>query len=369
VAILVRATRRRLVLAGAFAVAVIVLWSLRSVLPPPNPWVPAASVVGFLDLVCVGLEVAALAGFAALLVPARPRSRVLRAMLVLPALPLAVAVVVGTGVGVAGTTDAEPTAARTVEYCRPDGVPLSMDLYPPATPAGRAPVALYLHGGGMIYGDRTPTGFGARMSGHVGALFPSLRRELNARGFVVASIDYRLLPATRWPAPVSDASCAVDFLRSNAASLGVDPERIGVWGSSAGGQLACLLGLSPRVRVQAVVVMFGCADLTDLGDSAPGLQLTQWLVGGSPDVRRAASPNGHDARGAPPFLILQGTGDVTIPPRHAVALERQLLAAGVPARLILVNGAGHGLASPTQRPAPEELTRTVADFFSERLTR
>src|SRR5215217_1194414 len=134
----------------------------------------------------------------------------------------------------------------TVEYCRPDKVPLAMDLYmpPAAARSGRpAPVAMYVHRGGL-WGDWKMRGLGASQANHEGALFTPLQRWLNARGFVVASIDYRLPPGTPWPAQIEDAKCAVRFLRAHAAVLGIDPDRIGVWGSSGGGQLSSLLGLA-----------------------------------------------------------------------------------------------------------------------------
>src|SRR5207245_6161575 len=122
---------------------------------------------------------------------------------------------------------------------------LAMDLYiPPAGATRPAPVALYVHGGGLLFGDRKTSGVGNTLADHEGALFTPLQQELNARGFVVASIDYRLPPATAWPAQIEDAKCAVRFLRAHATGLGIDPTRIGAWGSSAGGLLVSLLGLT-----------------------------------------------------------------------------------------------------------------------------
>jgi acetyl esterase/lipase len=171
------------------------------------------------------------------------------------------------------------------------------------------------------------------------------------------------------------------FLRAHATDLGIDPARIGVWGSSAGAQLACLLGLAgPQAgfdrgqyadrssAVQAVVDMFGCADLQDLGDSSPVMRFSVWLTfGSSATRRRAASPTGYDARGAPPFLILHGADDREVRPRHSARLVGQLRAAGVPATLVEVRGAGHGLADPGQRPSAEQLTAMVCDFLVARL--
>jgi acetyl esterase/lipase len=315
---------------------------------------------------------------------------------VLGTVPLALAVLLGFVVGVVGGLPGFPAstvaphglppgAKSTVEYCRPNGVPLPMDLYTP-TAAGSAqrpaPVALYIHGGGFVLGNRRTVGFGGALGNHEGALFTPLRQRLTDRGFVVASIDYRLPPATPWPAPIEDVKCAVRFLRAHAPELGIDPDRIGVWGSSAGAQLACLLGLAGPAAgfdrgqyterssaVQAVVDMFGCADLEHLHDSSPVMRLSVWLtLGDSTHLRHQASPTGYDPHGAPPFLILHGSGDADVPLRHSIALLQRLHAAGVPATLIEVHGADHGLNNPHQQPPPDQITAVVVEFLHTHLS-
>jgi acetyl esterase/lipase len=405
VAILARPVRRRrLLLAAAAALAVVVLWALvrlAGVLHAPDPWVPVNSVIGFTDYVCAGLQAIAavgLAGVAAL--GPRPRRSLPRRVLAAVALaPLVVLVLVGVVVGVVASSDgfagagfpAGTVAPRnlpagqmsTVEYCRPDGVPLAMDLYmpPAAARSGRpAPVALYVHGGGL-WGDRKMHGLGARQANHEGALFTPLQEQLNARGFVVASIDYRLPPGTPWPAQIEDAKCAMRFLRAHAAEVGIDPDRIGVWGSSGGGHLASLLGLTgPEAgfdhgqyldqssAVQAVVDMFGLADLNDFDDVDPFARfILQIWLGSSTELRRSASPITYVAPDAPPFLILHGTEDPMVRLRQSDRLARRLHTAGVPATFIEVEGAEHGLTTPGQRPSPEELTVTVTDFLTTTL--
>ena len=281
----------------------------------------------------------------------------------------------------------------TVTYCTQHGTSLAMDLYePPAEAARPAPVALYVHGGGFVFGDRKLRGLGARLANHAGALVPQLRAALNRRGFVIASIDYRLLPLSPWPAQIEDAKCAVRFLRAHAVALGIDPRRIGAWGSSAGGALVSLLGVvgsqagfdhgpyaAQSSTVQAVVDMFGAADLTDLGDSEPFMRAAvQVALGSSTAVRRSASAISYLDSGAeagaravphrPPFLILQGTDDESVRPRHSQAFARRLQAAGVPVELVLVEGAGHGLDYSSQRPTPAQLARMIADFFARHLS-
>jgi acetyl esterase/lipase len=405
VGLLAAPTRRRLVAAAAVSLAVVAGWAVsRAVeLAGPNPWLPLDAVAGFTDAVCAALEVlaAVLLVVAAARWPRGPRLRhsALVAMASVPAL-LAAAILAAAGVALAtdgftsvtragGPLPAHPQAGMvtTVTYCTQDGTDLAMDAYqPPAGTARPAPVALYVHGGGFTLGDRKPSGLGATLANHAGALLPQLRALLNQRGFLVASIDYRLPPLSPWPAQIQDAKCAVRFLRAHAGALGIDPGRIGAWGSSGGGTLVCLLGLAgPKAGfdhgpyrdqasgVQAVVDMFGPADLTDLGDSAGfDRAIARVALGGSPAVRRSASPlsylpAGRGAAGGPPFLILHGTDDHDMPPRHSQELARRLRAAGMPATLVLVQGAGHGLNTPSQRPTPGQVTQLVADFFSRSL--
>src|SRR5215207_3285324 len=219
IAVLARPVRQRVLLAAAAALAVVLLWALArlvGVLPDPDPWVAVNSVIGFTDYICVGLQIIAavgLAGLAAL--GPRPRQsltwRVLAAVAVTPLVALGlVSVALGvlassdgfTGAGFPATTVAPQNLPAgqmsTVEYCRPDGVPLAMDLYvPPAAARSErpAPVAMYVHGGGP-WGDRKMHGLGALQANHEGALFIPLQEKLNSHGVVVASIDYRLPPGT-----------------------------------------------------------------------------------------------------------------------------------------------------------------------------
>lgn len=395
-------SRRRLVAAAAVCLLVTAVWVLaRAVgLPGPNPWLPLDTAVGFNDALCVALEV--LAAVQLLLAAARwPRPpRVHRRWLAVlagaPAVLLAAALTVG---GVAFATNGFSTVtqaggpvpasmpagtATTVTYCTQDGTRLAMDVYEPAAGAPRpAPVALYVHGGGFVLGNRKPTGLGAGLADHAGALLPQLRAALNQRGFVVASIDYRLAPASPWPAALRDVKCAVRFLRADAGPLGIDPARVGAWGSSAGGTLVSLLGLvGPQAgydtgqyadqssRVQAVVDMFGPADVSDLHDSeAPARVLVRIGFGGSTAVRRSISPLYRigSAAGVPPFLILHGTADTSVGPRQSRVFAARLQAAGIPTQLVLVQGADHTLNDPAQHPSPAEVTTLVDDFFARSL--
>jgi acetyl esterase/lipase len=260
-----------------------------------------------------------------------------------------------------------------VPYCTADGVDLLMDVYPASGGTSDAPAVIYVHGGGWTGGDK---------SSGVGFQFLS---ELTESGYVVAAVNYRLAPQFQFPAQIEDVQCAVRHLRSNAASYGIDPDRIGVLGSSAGGHLAALLGVIDATdgfgtnvsfpdasnRVQAVVDLFGPTDLTvDFpGASTFIIETVFGAVDRGDPVLRAASPVTHVSPDDPPFLIIQGTEDRLVVPDQSTVLRDRLAAAGVDAELILVRNAGHGLQPSGGSPAPPiaGLMRAVVAFFDEHL--
>jgi acetyl esterase/lipase len=290
------------------------------------------------------------------------------------------------GVSAANTAwfPASPTAhvpagqTRTIEYCSPGGNPLAMDISePPAQAARPAPIVFYIHGGETIQGSRT-----LEDGSLDGVYFTLLRTKLLNRGFVVGSIDYGLSPLYHVPDEVKDAKCAVRFLRAHASELGIDPQRIGVYGPSQGGYISAMLGtvgsdagydvgqyLKQSSRVQAVVDMWGPADLSNFSGSPSWVSL--FGGGGTPARLRAASPIGHVAPGDPPFLIIHGADDWFIAPHHSQDLARSLHAAGVPVTLVMVQHDGHGLAAPTtgqiEQPSPDALIQMISDFFVKTL--
>jgi acetyl esterase/lipase len=268
-------------------------------------------------------------------------------------------------------------------YCiSEDGVELKMDAYWPMQPAGPAPAILFVHGGGWEAGTKTDT--------------PGMNYflELARRGYFIASIDYRLAPAATFPANIEDVKCAVRSLRAQAAQYNLDPQRIGAWGASAGGHLVSLLGTSDQAagwdvgpyldqssRVQAVVDMYGIHDLT-----------TEYLVGNRREldqrvfraqsqadpILKQASSTTYASADDPPFLILHGDQDATVPYTQSQILHDVLRAHGVPSTYVLVRNAGHGFreygaygpygeyGDPIE-PSYAELSRTILDFFDQHL--
>lgn len=254
-----------------------------------------------------------------------------------------------------------------VEFGRGGGRPLRMEILRPRAAARESlPVLVFIHGGGWRQGDR--------FNG-LSRLIPFARA-----GYFCASVEYRLSGEAIFPAQIEDVKCAIRFLRAHRRPLGIDPDRIGVWGTSAGGHLAALLGTTGGIgelegnggwagrssRVQAVCDWFGPADLLNAhGEvkraiSGPGSP-EALLLGGAVAERRnlaaLASPITHVSPDDPPFLIMHGELDQVVPCGQSEALYEALKQAGVKAYFAKIPGAGHGFANQ------EEHLRAVAAFF------
>lgn len=231
-----------------------------------------------------------------------------------------------------------------------------LDLYLPEKPAGAKPVPLvvFIHGGGWQGGDKTGGG------GRVGPLVAT-------GNYAGASIGYRLSGEAQWPAQIHDCKAAIRWLRAHAAEYGYDPDRIAVWGTSAGGHLVAMLGVSHGVaalegdlgehdavssQVQCVVDFFGPTDFLSIGDHPSSIRHDaadspeSKLIGGPirehPEKATQVSPITHVSAGDAPHLIVHGTEDQAVPYPQSVDYEKRLEAAGVPAILITVEGGGHG---------------------------
>ncbi|MEU2351278.1 alpha/beta hydrolase [Modestobacter sp. NPDC049651] len=240
---------------------------------------------------------------------------------------------------------------RDLEFARPDGEPLLLDLHRPAGDA-TVPVCLYLHGGGWARGTRTDRA--------------AERLEPVARaGVAVASIDYRLSGRATFPTQLDDVRAAVRWLRRCGAEHGLATERIGAWGASAGGHLASLLGLLPDEQdgdssVQAVVAFFPPTDLLALADDPAEGPPPPFMAGRPPAVppfeaqllgleraaddperARQASPVSHVHAGAPPFLLVHGDRDGLIPGVQSQRFAAALADAGAPVQRWVLSGANH----------------------------
>lgn len=237
-----------------------------------------------------------------------------------------------------------------------------MDLYRPVGASGRLPVIVFIHGGAWRAGTRT-TG-------------PDLERFFRRDGFAMASIDYRLTPAGVFPRCVEDVKTAVRYLRTHAAELDLDAQRIGYWGLSAGGHLAAVAALAPRgtfegtewlgesSAVRCVLDAYAPTWFTTMDEetaneaavlepagsrrrlhhdspSSPESRLVGAAIQTVHDRVREASPITYVSAAAPPFLIMHGTADDMVPVRQSVRLYDALAAAGAEVELRLIDGLPH----------------------------
>lgn len=218
-------------------------------------------------------------------------------------------------------------------YRQVDGTTLRADLHLPETEQP-PPVVVYVHGGGFQFGSRTDDA-DSRLS------------ALAAHGIAVLSIDYRLAPDVLFPGPVDDVREAVRWTRAQAAELGVDGRRIGLWGASAGATLAVLAALSgDRADVGAVVAWFA---ITDLAETASRSWLEAQILPfdfesaflGDLGRTREASPLNWVHASAPPFLVAHGDRDRVTPVNQSQALHDALVRSGAESTLLLVGAAGH----------------------------
>ncbi|MBI5963199.1 MAG: alpha/beta hydrolase [Chloroflexi bacterium] len=256
---------------------------------------------------------------------------------------------------------------RDITYCTMEGVELKMDVYYPSSKDEAWPVTMYVHGGGWSSGDK------AQGAGIME--IPLLQRA----GFLAVSVNYRLSPEYSFPVMIEDVKCAVRYLRAHATQYNLDPNRIGVWGGSAGGHLVAMLGttdagagfdvgeyLDQSSRVQAVVDMFGPADLTVQFEG--GYEKTRFVFN---DFDAAlASPVTYVSADDPPFLILHGEADQLVPIEQSQILLAALRAAGVPSELVTVTNAGHSFKAEegkTISPSLRELAQMIIVFFEEQL--
>jgi acetyl esterase/lipase len=235
-----------------------------------------------------------------------------------------------------------------IVYATVNGYPLHAQLSYPKNPTGLLPAIMQIHGGGWIGGSyKFDT---AGMARH---------------GYFAISIEYRLDNVAKWPAQIEDCKLAVRWLRAHAAQYHVDPKRIGVFGSSAGGHLvACLATMADQTQydvgdypgvssaVQAVVDFFGPTDFIRAAQYEPiAISLVEGLLGvpyaQDPAAWKGASPVFYVKAGDPPVLIVQGTADTLVLPEQSIEFAKALKKAGVEHQLILVKNAGHGF-----RPNP-----------------
>jgi len=231
--------------------------------------------------------------------------------------------------------------------------PLLLDIYAPPSRERPRPAVLLIHGGGFVGGSRSD------------ADIVVAARHLAEAGYVAVALDYRLVdpgqPGPVWPAPLADVQRAARWVRAHATTYGVDPERLGAYGISAGAGLAAHLGVRDArdaadddlsafsSRAQCVVALAGPMDGT-IPPANPGdIDVARALFGGMitevPNVYRDASPVSHVDRESAPFLVVHGVRDTVVPLAHARRLIAALQKAGVAVVAVELPDAGHDVFS------------------------
>ena len=262
---------------------------------------------------------------------------------------------------------------QDVEFTKGRERPLKMDILRSRTlPAQPMPGLVWIHGGAWREGNKEE-GFKP--------LLPFARQ-----GYLCASIEYRLSHEAIFPAQIEDCKCAIRFLRAHAKEFHLDCDRIGVWGRSAGGHLAALLGTTHHVkelegdggwenfssRVQAVCDWFGPTDFLKIDDfprkvkhsaaDAPEALLIGGPVWQHQEKAVKANPIAYVTKDAPPFLIVHADDDLIVPLNQSQLLFEALQQAGVEVALEIVRGGGHGknFDSPS-------LLKNLKNFFARHL--
>ena len=272
-------------------------------------------------------------------------------------------------------------ALADVEYSRIERFrPLILDVYLPADRAEPKPLIVYVHGGGWRGGH-------TRQSGAF-ADFPAVLADLASRGYVVASIEYRLSGEAPFPAALDDVRSAIRFLKANARQYGIDTARTGIFGGSAGGQLAVLeavtCGSPPSGAdkahaemsdcVQAAVGWYGIYDFPAMPQS-PGRQAEFDYLGCEPgrcsrEQFDAASAVAHADANDPPILLLHGVDDRTVPVGQSETMAARLRAVGAPVELEIVPGVGHSWVGANEAQTREASLRALDltyRFFGQHL--
>ena len=262
------------------------------------------------------------------------------------------------------------TVHRDIAYVTDGHARQKLDLYVPADTGENLPLIIWVHGGAWRGGNKT----------HYRPM------EYLSAGYAGASINYRLSQHAVFPAQIEDVKAAVRWLRANAETYRLDPNRFAAWGSSAGGHLVAMLGTAGDVaefevgenlevssKVQAVVDYFGPTDFLQMDahrlpdglvHDAPDSPESK-LVGGPIQEHRdrvtKANPITYVSKDNPPFLIIHGDQDKLVPFHQSVLLKDALEKAGVPVTFYRVEGGGHGWFRDPKIP---ELTKA---FLEQRL--
>ncbi len=293
---------------------------------------------------------------------------------------------------VAGPVVAQPTdrvppdlkVVKDVVYKTADGKPLDLWLFPPTgKKADRVPVVVYVHGGGWGKGDKTGI-----LRRHV----LDVVRQLTRNGVACASVEYRLANGGKATAYDSAADCkdAVRYLAANADRYGLDPARIGLFGSSAGGHLALVAALGADDdypcdrsldghpgKIRCVAAYYPCTSFVHPevleGSNFERPRRFLPILGGTleekKDVARRLSPVVLLKEDSPALFVAHGDEDAVLSVRNSTLLEAVAKEKGVPVECVVVKGGGHGFRGAAITPSEAEISERTAAFFLRNLAR
>ncbi|GAB3284360.1 alpha/beta hydrolase fold domain-containing protein [Parasphingorhabdus pacifica] len=268
---------------------------------------------------------------------------------------------------------------RDLVFAERDTGPQRLDLFLPEPSPQRSPLVVYVHGGGWDAGFRYLGG----ASAEAGATESRTAAELVRSGYAVATVDYRLSGIAQSPAQVEDVAAGVRWLTERAADWHLDPNRVALWGSSAGGLLVSQLGAKTGEPsdpggglegIRAVVNWFGPTDMSaeaevehpELDDYARRV-VTKFLgcePVDCPGIADAASPVRNLSGDEPPFLIQHGVDDSIVPLEQSLDFAEAMRELDLPVEVHPYEGVGHGFAPGPRTPA---IVETAVDFLDEHL--
>jgi len=232
---------------------------------------------------------------------------------------------------------------RDVVFGKAGDTELRCDVYRPAAGTEKRMGLVHLHGGGFARGSKDT------MAGKV--------TPITSRGYASVVIDYRLTGVAKWPAQIEDVKTAIRWTRANAASLGIDPQRIATVGYSAGGHLSLFAAGASDTQLAACVAFYPVVELNKA--------TAEVLLPNPSDEAavRTASPLTYVKAGYPPTVIFHGLADVTVPPESSEHLLQVLRGASVPSELHTFAGVPHEF---DMHPEFAEACANLTDFFLER---
>lgn len=265
----------------------------------------------------------------------------------------------------------EGSIIEDIKYKSIDNKELKLDIYMPnIIKYEKAPVIVYVHGGFWAFGDK---------KSEIPYLIDTINK-LRDKGFTVVSIDYRLSNSTtKFPAPIEDVKDAVKFIKKNASKYNLDENKIGIWGSSAGGHLALMEGLTDDTafigsdefknyssKVNFIISWYGPTDLSivkgknaeKVADNFLGVSIKD-----SKDNYIKASPINYISKESPSILLIHGSKDTVVPSSQSYNLYKKGKELGADVRYMSIKNGGHGFI-----PSGGELYPTLNDISDKTIS-